>query len=40
MGQIAPLFGLLLASTTMSDVVYQLANLLDDALSVWFPTPT
>jgi hypothetical protein len=39
MGQIAPLFGLLSAST-VSDVVYQWANVLDDALSLWFPTPT
>jgi hypothetical protein len=39
MGQIAPLFGLLSAST-VSDVVYRWANPLDDALSVSFPTPT
>jgi hypothetical protein len=39
MGQIAPLFGLLSASS-VSDVVYQWANLIDDALSAWFPTPT
>jgi hypothetical protein len=39
MGQIAPLFGLL-STSTVSDVVYQWGNPLDDALSVSFPKPT